>query len=51
MFQHIYRARHRSGKYMVIESKGKLIRDENNMPVSMWERRLTLRRAVKWKMP
>jgi PAS domain S-box-containing protein len=35
MFQHIYRARHRSGKYMVIESKGKLIRDENNMPVSI----------------
>jgi PAS domain S-box-containing protein len=35
MFQHIYRARRDSGDYIVIEAKGKLVRDENNMPVKI----------------
>lgn len=35
MFQHIYRAKHADEKYIVIESKGKLVRDEYNMPVSI----------------
>lgn len=35
MFHHIYRAKHSDDKYIVIESKGKLVRDEYNMPVSI----------------
>ena len=33
MFQHIYKARRKSGAYIVIEAKGKLVHDENQMPV------------------
>lgn len=32
MFHQIYRAQQPSGKVIVMESKGKLVRDENNMP-------------------
>ncbi|MBK9732162.1 MAG: PAS domain S-box protein [Chitinophagaceae bacterium] len=35
MFQDVYRAKHNDEKYIVIESKGKLVRDEYNMPVSI----------------
>ncbi|MBA3647518.1 MAG: PAS domain S-box protein [Chitinophagales bacterium] len=33
MFHHIYRTKRVQGDYIVIEARGKLIRDENNMPV------------------
>ncbi|MBP9882412.1 MAG: PAS domain S-box protein [Chitinophagales bacterium] len=35
MFQYIYRAKHNEGHYVVIEAKGKLVRNEHKMPVSI----------------
>ncbi len=35
MFQYIYRAKHNDGHYIVIEAKGKLVRNEHKMPVSI----------------
>lgn len=35
MFHYIYRARHRDGRYIVIEAKGKLVHNEYQMPVSI----------------
>ncbi len=33
MFHHIYRVRHPTGGFIVMEARGKLVRDENNLPV------------------